>query len=111
MSYALRTNGIGIPDDALSPWCSPRWNRDVRIIAEVAFELGDEVAWWVLVGDAASRTILDKRGRAKIVLAGPLAIFRQRLPRASRSRRKAPKASQGLGGAERAVGGHDGRLF
>lgn len=74
--WLLRDRGIGIPDHALGPFVHPKQHQHARIVAETAVEeaLGDGVAWALIVGDTATRTVREK-DKDVVVLSGPLLSF------------------------------------
>lgn len=81
----LSAGVIGIPDDALSPYVHPEWDRQARIVALVAVceALGDEVAWHLVVGEAGA-------------LAAYKAVYGNRKGKARRRRNLGISCQEGL---------------
>jgi len=72
----LRDGIVAIPDDALGPYPLADRPRQARIVAWAISEgLGDAVAWAEIVGDAATREVVEK-GKTRIIVSGPLGTFR-----------------------------------
>ena len=95
----LSWRGIGCPDDPLSPFPLADRPREARLLDEaLCLGLGDGEAWAWIVGDAATKVVVDSKGREKVVLAGPLAIhatiYGNRPKRPRRTGQKPRRASQ-----------------
>lgn len=71
----LHPRGIGVADDALSPYAHPQRCAHSRVVAEHVVELGDEVVWAMLLNERCFVTTSSK-GKEVVELSTVLDAYK-----------------------------------